>query len=189
MLENLVLRLQLLQTVVNNPETAKRISAAAAFRVIADLKRRIFNNGLATDGSTIGQYSTTPFYQNPNNLVGVPKSAVKPQGKNGLATFKNGNQKKTRYLASGYKELRDLTGRQSEYVDLSFSGSMAQNIQVGFSGELAVVRFTDAAEAEKMAQNEEHFGKEIIQPSQDEIENGEKAARFELFAILEENDF
>lgn len=185
-LENLLNRLKLLQLVVGNPQTQTRVSTAAAFTVLAQYKRRIFVDGLATDGSQIGQYSTNPYYQNPNNLQGVALSGVSPLGKNGLDTFKNGRKKKTRYLAGGYKELRELTGRQSDFVDLNFSGSTEGSIQVGQRGEEVVIGFANEQSAEIMAGNEERFGKEIVATSEEEREIGIKAARNELLAIIEE---
>ncbi|MDX1472236.1 MAG: hypothetical protein R3213_12125, partial [Flavobacteriaceae bacterium] len=122
-IENIILRLRKLHQIISSTETTKRVSTAAAFRVLAEMKRRIFVNGLASDETQIGTYSTSPFYINPNSLIGVSKSGVSPQGKNGLSVFKNGKAKKTRYLGNGYKELRELTGRQSNFVDLNFSGS------------------------------------------------------------------
>jgi len=184
--ENLLNRLKLLQVVVGNPETQKRVSNAAAFTVLAQYKRRIFTDGLATDGSAIGQYSSKPFYQNPTKLTGVAVGGVSPLGKNGLDTFKNGRKKKTRYLAGGYKELRDLTGRQSDFVDLNFSGSTEGSIQVGTKGDDVVIGFINEKAAEIMQGNEERFGKEIIAVSQEEREIGVKAARNELLAIIQE---
>jgi hypothetical protein len=184
--ENLINRLKLLQLVVANPNAQKRISTAAAFTVLAQYKRRIFTDGLATDGSQIGQYSTKPFYQNPNKLTGVAVGGVTPLGKNGLDIFKNGRKKKTRYLSTGYKELRDLTGRQSDFVDLNFSGSTEGSIQVGESAGEVVIGFINEKSAEIMQGQEERFGKEIIAVSDEEREIGFKAARNELLAIIEE---
>lgn len=184
--ENLLNRLKLLQLVVGNPETQKRVSTAAAFTVLAQYKRRIFVDGLASDGSKIGQYSTKQFYQNPNKLTGVSIGGVSPLGKNGLDTFKNGKKKKTRYLSNGYKELRELTGRQSDFVDLNFSGSTEGSIQVGASGDAVVIGFINDKAVEIMQGNEERFGKEIIAVSDEEREIGIKAARNELLAIIEE---
>jgi|GEM_PF-5344872 len=182
----LIERLRLLEAAILSSETQRRISIAASIAVLSAMKRRIFNDGLATDGSKIGTYSTYSFYKNPNSLLGVPKGGVKPQGKNGLAIFKNGKQKKTKYLASGYKELRELVGRQSDYVDLSFSGSMQQSLQFGIRNNDAVVGFTNQESADVMAQNEERFGLEIQETSESESELGINAARNELLFIIEQ---
>ncbi len=48
-------RLEILSEVVNNDNTARRISQVAAIQVIAEYKQRIFLNGLDSSGSAIGQ--------------------------------------------------------------------------------------------------------------------------------------
>lgn len=185
-LDNIINRLQALATIIGSDETQQRISTAAAFVVLAQMKRRIFVDGLATDGSQIGQYSTNPYYQNPTKLIGVAGSNVKPAGKNGLATFKNGKAKKTKYLNQGYKELRDLTGRQSNFVDLNFSGSTQGSLQVGFRGNTAIIGFINQESADIIEKNEIRFGKQIIAPTDDEREAGAKAVRVEIEYILNE---
>jgi hypothetical protein len=185
---NLIERLELLREVLTAPETAERLSQVAAFNVIAEYKNRIFVEGRTTDGTQIGQYSTVPFYQNPNKLPGVSSAGVTPQGKTGQSRFKNGNPHKTRYLPQGYKELRELTGRQSATVDLNFSGSLERSVKVVQEDNRAIIRYTVPEETEKMTANEERFGQLIHELSDEENEIGTTAAAEELRAILEEVD-
>lgn len=183
-------RLEILAEVVNDPNTAKRISQAAAFQVIAEYKQRIFFDGLNTDGGQIGTYSGNPFYINPNSdaLVGVPTSGIKPVGKYGQTVFKNGKPHKTKYLSGGYAELRDLTGRQSAYVDLNFSGSLFNSIKVTEISGVSYISYTNAEMANIMAGQEARRFMTISQVSQQEREQGEEAARNEFLTILEEID-
>jgi len=185
---NISERLEILAQVVNDDNTARRISQAAAIQVIAEYKQRIFFLGLDTSGGSIGQYSVNPFYINPLSLTTVSAGGVKPQGKNGQSVFKNGNPHKTKYLTQGYKELRDLTGRQSNTVDLNFSGSLFQSIKVTESGSVSAITYTNDEMANIMVFNEDRFAKDISTVSTDEREMGETAARNELLAILEEID-
>lgn len=188
MIENIRQRLEALKNVISEPTTGERLSQVAAFAVIAEYKNRIFVDGKTTDGSLIGQYSTNPFYQNPNALTGVAASGVTPVGKYGNTTFKNGKKHKTRYLPNGYSELRSLTGRQNSTVDLNFSGSLERSIRVVQDGETAVIRYTSDSEAEKMTQNERRFGVDISSVSDDERQIGVDAAAEELKFILDEID-
>jgi hypothetical protein len=181
-------RLEILSEVVNDERTARRISQVAAIQVIAEYKQRIFLNGLDSSGSAIGQYSVNPFYINPLTLTTVKAANVTPQGKNGQTVFKNGNPHKTKYLTQGYRELRDLTGRQSATVDLNFSGSLFQSIKVTESGLNSAITYTNDEMANIMEFNEDRFGKDISTVSNEERELGETAARNELLAILEEID-
>jgi len=185
---NAIARLKILSEVIVNENTARRISQAAAFQVIAEYKQRIFFNGLDSTGDEIGQYSVNPFYINPLTLTTVSASGIKPQGKNGQSVFKNGNPHKTKYLTQGYAELRSLTGRQSEKVDLNFSGSLFQSIKVTESGSVSAVTYTNDSMADIMEGNEARFGKIISDVSESERELGETSAQNELLAILEEID-
>jgi hypothetical protein len=185
---NISERLEILAQVVNDDNTARRISQAAAIQVIAEYKQRIFFLGLDTSGGSIGQYSVNPFYINPLSLTTVSAGGVKPQGKNGQSVFKNGNPHKTKYLTQGYKELRDLTGRQSNTVDLNFSGSLFQSIKVTESGSVSAITYTNDEMANIMVFNEDRFAKDISTVSNEEREMGEIAAQNELLAILEEID-
>ena len=181
-------RLEILSEVVNNDNTARRISQIAAIQVIAEYKQRIFLNGLDSSGSAIGQYSVNPFYINPLSLTTVAADGVIPEGKNGQKVFKNGNPHKTKYLTQGYKQLRQLTDRNSETVDLNFSGSLFESIKVTESGTVSAITYTNDELAGIMETNEARFGKDISTVSTDEREIGEVAARNELLAILEEID-
>lgn len=173
-------------TVFGKDETRRRIQTAASIVVLAEMKQRIFSDGIATDGSAIGQYSTNPFYQNPDDLVGVPSSQVKPLGKNGSATFKNGKKKVTRYLPQGYAELREILGRQAETVDLNLSGSLERDFTIGDNDGNIAVGIINEESIQKMDDNEERFGKEISFPTDDEIEKGNNAASIEIGEIFNE---
>lgn len=189
-MDSLLERLEALREVINDDATARRISQVAAFRVIAEYKQRIFSDGLATDGDAIGQYSVNPFYINPNNpvLSGVASSGIKPVGKYGQTVFKNGKPHKTKYLANGYAQLREETGRQSSTVDLNFSGSLFGSIKVVEVSNVSFVSYTNPELAARMRWQELHFAKDIATVSDAEREAGEEAARDELLAILEELD-
>ena len=188
MLDSLIDRLTLLSEVFRDPETERRMSQAAAIAVIADYKQRIFFEGLDSNNTPIGTYSTNPFYQNPNSLVGVPAN-FKPEGKTGKTVFKStGQAHKTKYLGNGYSELRQLTGRQNTKVDLNFSGSLNFSVKVEPRGNTFAVTYTDDLSAEIMEGQELRFGKTIHEPTEQEREAGTQAARLELEAILEEID-
>jgi hypothetical protein len=183
-------RLEILSQVVNDERTARRISQVAAIQVIAEYKQRIFFLGLDSLGSQIGTYSVNPFYINPLSLTTVASSGIKPEGKNGNTVFKNGNPHKTKYLKQGYKELRELTDRQSGTVDLNFSGSLFQSIKVTESGLNSAITYTndEMAAIMEFQESPERFAKDISTVSTAERELGETAARNELLAILEEID-
>lgn len=192
MIENLFDRIKLVKAVISDPQTAKRVSQAAATRLIGDYKQRIFLQGFASDNTQIGLYSTNPFYINPDDpekFIGVKKPALKPIGKTGKTVFKStGKPHKTAYLTRGYEQLRGLVGKNNPTVNLDYSSSLRVSIKVVPVGDSYSVEITDPLLAEIMQAQELRFGKIIHEPTAEEKEGGEEAARLELLAILEEID-
>lgn len=129
--------------------SALQLSVIGAKAGEAELKRRIFNDGLAADGSRIGQYSTKPGNYGEKSFI--VRSAFKPPP-----------NRKTVHIPTGYKGLRQLNGRQVGYVDLSYTGSLMQSIRtvVGASG--AIVAIEDEKEIAIAEGNEERYGKQIF---------------------------
>jgi hypothetical protein len=188
-LNNLLTRIRAVQSVLSAEGTKVRISQVSVTAMTAEYKQRIFTEGLDSNNTAIGSYSTTPFYQNPNKLVGVPTSALKPEGKTGKTVFAStGKPHKTKYLKTGYRELRELVGRQVEKIDLNFSGSLERSVRVIQEGDVAKLRYTSPKEAEKMEGNEARFSTTISEPTQEELEISRRAARAELQAIFDELD-
>lgn len=111
----------------------------------AEWKNRIFNNGLDSNGVKIGDYSTNPSYFTKDAFIRV--GAFKSRGKNSTnITFKNGNKRKSMYINTGYSGLRDIQGRQTEFVNLKYSGSMERAFRVYKFGNEVV--FGNASERE-----------------------------------------
>lgn len=120
-----------LEKKLSNIKTFSDPLRVAAFDVTAIMGQRIFDEGKKADGSDIGsKYSDTPIYVNPDKLT-VNKNIGAKTGKTGERIFKSGAKKgqphKTKYLAGGYEELRNKTGRQTNFVDLRFSGELRQD--------------------------------------------------------------
>ena len=97
---------------------------------------RIFVEGKDSADSSIGKYSTKPFYLNPKHS---PKK-FSTKGKTGQTKFKTGVKKgqahATRYFADGYKGFRNLIGRQTKFVDLSLVG----DLQSDFANSPAITK-------------------------------------------------
>lgn len=108
----------------------------AAFDVTAKMGNRIFDNGMATDNSKIGEYSTKPIYVNPDTLY--KKGLGVPRGKNGETKFKTGKKTgqphKTKYLEGGYKQLRNMLGNRIDIVDLTLS----HELRMDFSNDQSI---------------------------------------------------
>lgn len=167
---------------------SETVTIVAVKAVEVFYKQRIFKDGKDSNGAQIGDYSVIPFYINPQspNLLGVKKGGLKPIGKTGQTKFKNGNPHKTAYLANGYKELRQKTGRQSAKVDLNLSGSLSASIRTGRRGAFVVLGYTNAQKALVMQGNEKRFKKNISALSQKEQQTYRAAARAELERLVQQ---
>lgn len=103
-------------------ETAlSNIMRTVATSMLGVVKNRIHEEGLAANGTQIGQYNATnPLYVNP---LKAPR-AFPVKGKTGKVRFKStGAPHKTRFFES-YKAFRQQVGRPVDKVNLSLSGQL-----------------------------------------------------------------
>lgn len=153
-----------------------RALRVAANTVHAKHKDRIFGLGKAADNSAIGDYSRKPTYISPRNSP----VALRPQGKTGETTFKDGTPHKTQYFGEGYFGFRQYAGRQTGTVDLRLSGQMENDYTVEPDGTGYASGFNNRTNFAKAKGNERHFGKVIFEASEDEIELFVKVFESEL---------
>lgn len=142
-----------------------------------------FVKGEASDGGKIGAYSTTPIYAGSKQYVN--KGALKPKGKYGDTKHKNGKPYKTAYLPSGYKELKQVQGKQNSFVNLDYSNSLFKAVQLYKDGDSTVIAIASEKESKKFRGNEKHFGKSIGAPQQKEKELFAELLREETAAEIE----
>lgn len=102
----------------------------ASYGALAQISKRVFTDGLNSDGGAIGQYnSTDPIYINPKKAFGGSKLGP-PRGKNGDTKFKDGRSHVTVYLDS-YKDYKSILGKPSggAYVNLELSGDLKSDFE------------------------------------------------------------
>ena len=88
---------------------------------------RIHTQGRASDGSDIGQYSTSPTYINPAKSP----TGFEAAGKGGKTVFaRSGKPHLTRYFAEGYKQYRAQIGLPSDHVTLTLRGDLRDGLTV-----------------------------------------------------------
>lgn len=162
---------------LESPAIRERLSLVAANQVSALVKRRVFRDGIAQDGNSIGNYSTKPAWF-PAKGKGLP--ALAPKGKP-----PSKRAKKTVYSSQGYKGYREMVGRQSNVVDLNLTGSTFNGVGtgVGPSGIPAFGIKTKEA-IDIIDGNEQRFNKVTITPNAAEVKAGREAAQNELKFIL-----
>lgn len=169
-----------------------KVSMAIMVEAMDLHKKRIFERGEKTEGQKIGTYNDDPNYYSKDTFI--RESAFKAQGKNevGLDAFgkkkkratvaafdiktrkkvsvavRNGNKERTSmFLPGGYKEFRDIQGRQTAFVDWKFSGSAERSLNVVKIGQPVYYGVTDAKESKKFDGLTDKFG-EVLPLSNEE---------------------
>lgn len=163
-------------------------NAIAATSARALTLERIFVNGEDCTGSKIGEYSTKETLIGRSSFLtqaGANKFLGSPTKRKNLE-WVTINGKRLAKLPGGYKNIRDADGRQTAFVDLSYSGNMRsdwQSIQTlnGFDiGWLTILS------SKKAAGNEKRFAPEkIFCLSDEEIE---KITEIHVNAIFGRNN-
>ncbi|KAB1228447.1 hypothetical protein [Chryseobacterium viscerum] len=131
-----------------------KILEETAAELQVKVKKRIFENGLDTNGNIIANsYSTKP--------ITVKKEVfIKP------GSFKG---KKSMRLEYGYKELREIQRLPTSKVNLDYSGKLKKNIRISRSHRSIVLGVSNIEDAEKVRQLEEKYKTKIFGFSQNEI--------------------
>jgi hypothetical protein len=155
------------------------IITTAGFELLADVTERIFVNGLAADGSKIGQYSKKEIWI-PVPAFGVSNSNLSKTGKRGKKT------KSTKYFKDGYSQFRGETGRQNSFVDLNLSSQLFLSVKFGVSGSGYAIGIVGEEEAKKARGNEKRFGKDIFSLTDEERKKFLSLVSKEYNKILQE---
>jgi hypothetical protein len=140
-----------------------RAGIAAVNSVLAQQKKRIFENGKSSAGSKIGSYSTTP--------ISISK---KNQARNTGKT----------YFKGGYRQYKSLTGKGSNTVNLRNTDQMMMDLGTTVVGKGKYgIGFNNQFNADKAEWNEEKYGKEIFATTTQEDNTFMKVYEFEIGKI------
>lgn len=165
---------------LQSPVPYDKVLRIVATSMLGEIKVRIHQKGIASDGSDIGKYSTKPAYFPP--VSGLPKFDA--QGKTGKKVFASGEKKgqahKTRYFETGYSGLRGATGRQVSKVDLSLTGQLDKQFTIIPTEKGYGLGWPDAEKLIRAKGLEKHYGKEIWNLTADEREKAILIANEEI---------
>ena len=158
---------------------AMQVLIAGGNELLAEMKDRIFDNGIATDGGKIRiEYSKGKRKYTKEDFEGVkgfkPNTTIKKR--------KTGVEEPAMLIEDGYSGFRKAAGRQNDYVDLDLTSSMRNNLQIGLENDEVVIGFSSQFESDKMRENEERYKKNIVKPSESDIDK----ARLAITAEIEE---
>lgn len=151
--------------------------------LLANIKNRIQRAGQDTKQRLLLPYSTKEMYVERDQFV--KKGAFKPIGKNGtqktkvfdIRTKKTRNiaitsefrERKSMYLANGYKQLRDIQGMPTNIKNLTYSGSTMLAFVLGRSGNTILIGFNQKKAAEIRKYQEQLNGGPIFSATTKEI--------------------
>ncbi len=157
--------LQKMRERIKNIKAASLMESVVA-KVQTAMEKRIFEDGASGNGQKLGTYSTKPMYATKKQFAKT--SAFKPQGKTGgKGTFKNKRTRQSMYLAQGYKQLKQVQGLQSNFVNLEYTGALrkafkakpqtnAQQVTLGIGGKQS---------DKKLAALKAKYGTDIFKPT------------------------
>lgn len=117
------------------PQGQAEIVLETANNANAMIKKRVIESGTKADGSKFEGYSTKPMLANCSSMTqsACSRKAGSKEKRKDLkwVTLKRGGKNvKLFELEGGYKEYRELHGRQTSFVDFAFSGRMWADVQV-----------------------------------------------------------
>lgn len=155
----------------------------SANELLAEIKNRIVLDGKDSNEGKIGSYSTKPAYYTREQFD--RRSSFTAKGKTNSGNFKNGKQRKSMYIETGYKGLRDKQGKPSSTMILNYSGSTMVAYQQGATDNEVVQGMTTEKASEIRKGHEEKRGKPIYRASKRELEQYNKrvAVDFQLANI------
>lgn len=115
-----------------------RIMVAIGESALVTIKERIIKSGTDADGQMYRPYSTKPMLSGCKNMLkGSCEKVVGSKEKRRDLKWvtldkldKSGKKIRLFTIPGGYRQFREINGRQSGFVDFSFSGRMWANIKI-----------------------------------------------------------
>lgn len=139
----------------------------AAQNVQTLYRERLYGNGVDGDNTKIGAYSTKEMYA--SKKVFKNKGGFRAQGKKSKKPFANGNERKSMYLNQGYKQLRQVQGYESGYVNLHYSGDLFTDTSgLKIDGESVVVKVSRKINQQKISGLSDKYGKATFKHTKQE---------------------
>lgn len=157
----------------------KEVTFPVATVMLDKMRQRLFQKGISGDGSKVGNYSTTPMYASKKAFVG---SGFSPQGKNAKKTAtgklskgsknrSDGTGRKSMYLAGGYKQLRQVQGKETSFVNLQYSGLLFTDFsKLAVQGDTVESKVGTKESADKLSWLSDKYGADTFHHTKEEKE-------------------
>ncbi|OQB12802.1 MAG: hypothetical protein BWY15_02096 [Firmicutes bacterium ADurb.Bin193] len=148
---------------LNKMIVSDRAGIAAVNSVLAEQKKRIFQQGKASSGGKIGSYSTEPISIS-------KKNQARQTGKT--------------YFKGGYRQYKSLIGKGANTVNLRNTDQMMMDLGTTVVGKGKYgIGFTNQFNADKAEWNEERYDKKIFDTTAKEDNTFARVYEFEIRKI------
>lgn len=186
-------------------KVAETIVYPVATATLDKLRQRLFQKGIEGDGSSTGTYSTASMYASKEQFKET--GAFRAQGKSesrlgqkrktttvydissrkkkSVAVKKNNTERKSMYLPNGYKELRQIQGMETAFVNLQYSGDLFQDFtKLSVEGDKVVVKVSREINKKKIEGLTKKYGPSTFKHSKEEREFFNKEVQKRLVNYL-----
>jgi len=146
--------------------TAKLIFPIAV-QIQRELIKRLFDEGEGAQGK-LGTYDTTAGYFTKKQFKN--KGAFRGKGKTGETKFANGEPHKSMYLEDGYKELKQIQGYESGFVNLQYSKDLRNDFSTGMmiKGDKVIAVVKRGINADKTEWLSDKYGDKTFKHTEEE---------------------
>lgn len=149
-------RVRSLKSILKDESVVAAALDKAGVALLNAIDRRVFIDGLATNGQQIGTYSTRPMYASPEQY---PAFSGKLRPAKGRKSVK---------FPNGYKQFRKKVGRQAERVTLFLTGKLRKSMSFEHGKKQSRIKFTGFER--RVKQLEQRYQTPIFTPTDSEIE-------------------
>lgn len=120
------------------------VLALPAQTMLESIKTRVFEHGTTTDGQLMEAYSTKP-------------ASFQRSDFDNKSSFTAGRGK-SMFLPQGYRQLREIQGKQVNFINLDYTGKMKDALQIKSTKNTVTILFTTRRSGGLAAQHEKRFG-------------------------------
>jgi hypothetical protein len=181
--------------VIKDLETGKHgeIMVAMALNALTMIAKRVTEKGVNAEGQKYKPYSTKPILT--GRKAFVKKSAfdslLSSRKKRSEADWRTVKGHHLLVLSGGYKQFRELQGRQTAFVDFTFTGGMWKDINVvsktsDHEKGIAIIGARNAKYKDILSGNTKRKG-DILDLSHQEIEKLKESYNLNVLKIFRNN--
>lgn len=147
------------------PLKVEQASEVAGFNLVASSVNRVHAQSKDSSGNPITSvqgtgYSTKPFFALTKDFVsrsGIPSTLISKSGK-------------SVQLPEGYKSFRNFSGRQTQSIDLEYSGKTRLEYRHRVKDSGFIAGYISEESGNRMSYAEKRHGSSIIGPTPEEID-------------------